>query len=484
MSREGDKSLRLAERTFRDSDQKRFAAISGDHNPIHIDALQARRTQAGAPVVHGIHLLLWALDSLAAAQPHLPSLRSIRAQFNKFVYVDERVDVAMTRRGSSSARLNISVDNVARSKAVIEFGDAAPDCPDWPACSLELVPFSWVPLNLQFEEMLGRSGCLSLQMNLEDASALFPDAMRWLGARRIAALVASSRLVGMICPGLHSIYSELMVHVCAESSTQDCLAFRTTETDQRFRSVEQEIVGSGLSGVVRSFARMPPVQQATMESLVGLIAPTEFAGSVVLIVGGSRGLGELTAKLIATGGGRVLLTWQSGKDDAEKVAQEIRSAGGRCETLEYDVGKPADEQLASLAEAPTHAYYYATPTIYRPRSEIFVAERLREFLAVYVDGFWKLSQALRARRPNLSIFYPSSIYVTERPPEMTEYTMAKAAGEVLCSGVNGSMAPTHVTVSRLPRLPTDQTATITAAEMAHPVEIMLPIIREVQSWPR
>ncbi len=61
-----------------------------------------------------------------------------------------------------------------------------------------------------------------------------------------------------------------------------------------------------------SFARVPPVEQPTMRSLAGLVAPTEFAGCVALIVGGSRGLGELTAKLISSGGGRVIVTWQTG----------------------------------------------------------------------------------------------------------------------------------------------------------------------------
>jgi hypothetical protein len=67
---------------------------------------------------------------------------------------------------------------------------------------------------------------------------------------------------------------------------------------------------------------------------------------------------------------------------------------------------------------------------------------------------------------------------------MTEYAMAKAAGEILCADINKSLAPTHVTVKRLPRLPTDQTATFTAIEAADPVETMIPVIREVQSWPR
>jgi NAD(P)-dependent dehydrogenase (short-subunit alcohol dehydrogenase family) len=380
--------------------------------------------------------------------------------------------------------LNISVGGTSRSKITIAFGDAVEDCPGWSASSLELEPFSPVPLNLSFEQMSGRSGRISFQMTPEDTMAHFPAAARWLGTRRIAALAASSHLVGMVCPGLHSIYSELSINAYVESIPRDFLAFRVTDTDPRFRSVDQEIAGGGLIGAVYSSARMPPVEQASMKALKGLVAPAEFAGSMALIVGGSRGLGELTAKLIASGGGRVLITWQTGKDDAERVAQEIRSAGGTCETLAYDASKPATEQLALLADTPTHAYYFATPAIFRSQSELFVRERLEEFLAIYVNGFWQLLQTLHARQPRLSAFYPSSVSVTERPQGMTEYTMAKAAGEVLCADMNISLAPLHVTASRLPRLLTDQTASIAAAEIADPLETMLPVIREVQSWPK
>src|ERR1035437_44629 len=485
-ARAGERLTRLAQREFSYSDQKRFASASGDHNPMHLDALQARRTQAGAPVVHGINILLWALDSLDTAQPDLPPLRGLRVRFNKFVYLDESVDAVLTQQEPASARLSVSAGGSPRLRVAIDFGGALEDCPStgWSANSLDAVPFSLSPLNLVFEQISGLSGRLSFQMTAKDAAALFPAATKWLDARRIAALASSTHLVGMICPGLHSIYSELSIRSCVESDHQGSLAFRVTETDARFQSVEQEIIGGGIIGTVKSFVRTPPVEQATMESLAGVVGPADFAGSVALIVGGSRGLGELTAKLIATGGGHVIVTWQTGKDDAEKVAQEIRSVGGACKTLAYDARKPVGEQLALLEDAPTHAYYFATPAIFRPQSEIFVAERLKEFLAIYVDGFWQLSQALRAHQPRLSLFYPSSVSVTERPKGMTEYTMAKSAGEVLCADMNASLAPLHVTVSRLPRLPTDQTASIAAVEIADPIETMLPIIREVLSWPK
>jgi hypothetical protein len=51
-------------RRFTEHDQERFARFSGDWNPMHMDPIAARRTQAGAPVVQGVHLALWTLDTL------------------------------------------------------------------------------------------------------------------------------------------------------------------------------------------------------------------------------------------------------------------------------------------------------------------------------------------------------------------------------------------------------------------------------------
>jgi hypothetical protein len=471
---------RLAQRAFNHNDQVRFASASGDHNPMHVDVLTARRTQAGAPVVHGMNLLLWAFDSLAAAMPNLPPLRSFKAQFYNFVHLEEIVHADFTQHEPSRASLTLSVDNVARSRITLEFGEAIRHRADWTSGSLDHIAFSAAPLISDFESMRDRSGYFEFILTEQDSEDLFPSATKWLGSRRICAIAATTYLVGMVCPGLHSIYRGLDAEICAESEAPRTLAFRVVKTDERFRMIEHEISGGGITGKVKTFARTPPVQQASMESLLALVRPPEFAGSVALIVGGSRGLGELTAKLIAAGGGHTIITWQTGKDDAERVAQEIRQAGGHCESLAYDSRQSAAEQLASLEAAPTHAYYFATPAIFRPQSQIFSPERFNDFLSVYVNGFWQLSQALRARQDKLSLFYPSSVSVVERPRGMTEYTMAKSAGEILCADMNAFMPSLRVIVKRLPRLLTDQTASNTAAETTSPIDIMLPIIREVQ----
>jgi hypothetical protein len=64
---------------------------------------------------------------------------------------------------------------------------------------------------------------------------------------------------------------------------------------------------------------------------------------------------------------------------------------------------------------------------------------------------------------------------------MTEYTMSKAAGEVLCADIDKHVRNVRVVMRRLPRLPTDQTASLNQKECADPTTVMLPIIRDVQS---
>ena len=474
-----------ASRTFTEADQIEFAAVSGDRNPMHLDAVLARRTQAAMPVVHGIHLLLWTLDELARAGFGQPPIRRLTARFNRFVAVDETVTLALAKRNEINSQFDLVLDLVAAgltiAKITVDFG--APVRTVQTAVSSNAVSIPTEPHNLTVEQMTGLSGRLPFASEPEAVAAMFPAASGWLGSCRVAALAASSLLVGMVCPGLHSIYRSLTVETCGELDLNDGLDFRVMPADPRFRVVRLAIVGGGLAGTLETLSRVPPVPQASSHELAELVGPREFIGSTALVVGGSRGLGEVTAKLLAAGGAKVVITYRVGSAEAEAVAREICAAGGTCTTLAYDAGKSAESQLSTLEEAPTHAYYFATPNIFREQSTMFARTRLDVFLDTYVDGFLRLAQALRGRRNNVSLFYPSSVFVAQRPRGMTEYAMAKAAGETLCSEMNLAWAPLHVTVERLPRLLTDQTASIIGARLDTPAACLLPAVRTVQSWP-
>lgn len=64
---------------------------------------------------------------------------------------------------------------------------------------------------------------------------------------------------------------------------------------------------------------------------------TELAGKVALVTGASRNIGRAIALSLAAGGAAVAVNTRASREDAEKVAQEIRAAGGQAEVFVADI---------------------------------------------------------------------------------------------------------------------------------------------------
>jgi 3-oxoacyl-[acyl-carrier protein] reductase len=63
----------------------------------------------------------------------------------------------------------------------------------------------------------------------------------------------------------------------------------------------------------------------------------ELAGKVALVTGASRNIGRAIALALAAGGAAVAVNARAAREDAEKVAQEIRAAGGQAEAYLADI---------------------------------------------------------------------------------------------------------------------------------------------------
>jgi len=85
------------ERTISAADIQLFAALSGDLNPVHIDADYAATTAYGEPIAHG--MLCGALISAAIAM-QLPGpgsvYRSQNIKFSKPVFVGDRLTITIS----------------------------------------------------------------------------------------------------------------------------------------------------------------------------------------------------------------------------------------------------------------------------------------------------------------------------------------------------------------------------------------------------
>lgn len=463
-------------RVFTDADQARFAGLSGDLNPIHVDPLAARRTQAGAPVVHGVHAVLWALESLIEDGRIAAPIASLSVQFLKFVYAGAETALFVVRETPLSLRADVVAGGLTAVRIDVGFGGAVAQAP---SLSAHDVALSASPAAFGFAELRSFEGVLS-PLTANGPAAMFPAVAARLGAARTATVMQLSALVGMVCPGLHSIFGGLSIRVAADAPGSERLSFSVTDADERVRMLTVAVGGGGIAGELTAFVRPAPVAERDLAAVARDVRPGEFASSAaVLIVGGSRGLGAVTARAVAAGGGRVVVTYLVGEAEARAVAAEI--GWERCRIVRYDARGDASAQLAALDWDVTQLYYFATPQIFRQKAGWWDPSRFAEFCDVYVDGFARVCAAVRARSGDLVAFYPSSVAVEEHPRDMTEYSMAKAAGEMLCADMNRFERGIRVVVKRLPRIDTDQTSALVSVPSADPLGVMLPVVRELHA---
>jgi len=473
----------LSKRRFCWDDQETFARLSGDVNPIHMDPLASRRAVVGAVVVHGVHTLLWCLDVLAKSEFKPIGVHFIDVRFPKAVYLDD--DVKITLQDRSAGDMNLEATVGSRIVASIRMrclpGSEGRTQDNIDPGGLEVLVAGGEPKDLAFETLNGTVGLADFAVPAKDFAKEFPDAAKLVGATRLRGIAACSRLVGMNCPGLRSIFSRLSVTFTEEAAASN-LRYEVVKTDQRFRMVRIQVAGAGMRGQIEAFSPPSPPQQLAISEITKMVEPREFAGQTALVVGGSRGLGELAAKVIAAGGGQVLITYAVGLADAERVVSEIRVVGGHADAFPYDVREAASGQLAKFEGViPTHVYYFATCQISRPKAQAFESDLLTQFMAFYVHGFYELCRNLWEQGVRkLSIFYPSSVFVEGRPCDLTEYAMAKAAGEVLCADIPRIMPGFRILRHRLPRLLTDQTTSVTFQKLPQAIGIILPIIRAMK----
>src|SRR5687768_5714652 len=70
---------------------------------------------------------------------------------------------------------------------------------------------------------------------------------------------------------------------------------------------------------------------------------TSFDGKVVLVTGGSSGIGRAAVRAVAEAGARVVLAARRVKP-GEELAADIRDRGGLAHFVAADVSQPADVQ--------------------------------------------------------------------------------------------------------------------------------------------
>ncbi len=470
-----------ATRTFSVADCRAFGSMSGDMNPMHTDPLAARRVGTGKPVVHGALIALTGMDLFAARISG--RVTAVACEFLNMVSADDPVIYAMAASGPT-VRIAATVRGLTCT--IVKVTTASDTTPASSTDALasevdgELLPLVSIADDRPISAWAGFSSRVSLPE--ADFATYFPGACHLLGMTTVQSIARSSYVIGMLCPGLHSMWASFRFSLPNRDAGTQELRFTLDSFDERFRIAVVRFSGS-LLGEARAFVRPSPALQPDTRVLATLVAPGEFAGIRALVVGGSRGIGEATAKLLAAGGAEVLITWAGGEGDAIQVAGDIQQAGGNCRIRRFRAAEDSIQDMFAELGRIDHAYYFATPRIFNKSAGIFDRARFDEFIDIYAKPFGDLCEAMNAQKlpEKARVFQPSSSAIDDRPRGTTEYAMAKLACELLADDLARTLQHISILRHRLPRIATDQTASVVEAQAQSAPGVMLPILRAMSA---
>jgi len=464
----------MKSRTFTTEDQLAFAKLSGDYNPLHIDAVAARRLIFGSPVVHGIHTLLWGLDCLLENREDHLGLRSIKAAFPKPITVGEEVSFSLIHKEDGCFSIELLSNETIVTRITVELDESAQRSFDYLETSF---PKKLEPRALLDNQIETDTGTLGLYLNIESAAKMFPHLIKCFSPVQLAAILSTTRLIGVKCPGLHSIYSEIVLSATPPNGERQ-LNYEVKNLDKRVGLVRINITVPDMTGTIKAFRRPAPLEQQNYLSLKDKVEKNEFSNQRALIIGGSRGLGEVAAKLLSGGGANVKITYHQGKEDADAIVEDIISNGGIADSFCFDVLNPKIDtaNISASGWTPTHLYYFATPFVFSGVKGKFSAALFNKFCNYYIVGFINTVNLL-SNFGIKQVFCPSTVAVDELPTNMIEYTVAKSASEILCRIIEKNNPEIIIYKPRFPRMATDQTASIMPVLNHDPAPTMLKQLR-------
>lgn len=181
----------------------------------------------------------------------------------------------------------------------------------------------------------------------------------------------------------------------------------------------------------------------------------QLTGKVAIVTGGSKGIGASIARHIAAEGAAVVVNYVTGKNDADRVVNEITKSGGRALAVQANLAKPAD--ISHLFEQTKKNFGRIDILVnnagvyeFRPLQDI-TEEHFRKLFDLNVLGLLLASKeaAKYIDGDGGSIINISSVVSTVAPPNTAVYSATKAAVDSLTKTLAKELGPRGIRVNAI-----------------------------------
>jgi NAD(P)-dependent dehydrogenase (short-subunit alcohol dehydrogenase family)/acyl dehydratase len=485
---------------------ERFAAASGDRNPLHLDPEFAAASAFGTPIAHCALVTIAMLGSLPKQAQ--ADVRSLQASFAGAVLPGTPAAVSVTERkaGAWELRLLARGKTVARVATRTSFLEPirvpAPEQPQredskTPAVTnraMRVTPAKPEPTELcaghalagdyaSGEELAGLAERLG-------AGAVDP--------RLLEGLAWASYVVGMELPGLHSLLASFTLtlddRIDSGAVPNENIARRTDEhaalrpgghtvsvRAYDKRTGQLTIAGvldvravhisadaghpsaATVSAQIQCFAL--PQTEAPDPAALGLDRIGESDRGAVLVAGGSRGFGASLALALLGHGYEVDIAYASSRARAAELERLTAGRRPRLRLIRTDLGDP--DAVAAMADELAHrgrpldglvlnAALPPLATTLAPRSAGEISDYVAASLRLVTLPLAALADLLDERA---WVVFCSSSALTAPPRDWPHYVAAKGAIEALAGWLASTRPSLRVVVVRPPKMRTAMTGT-------------------------
>lgn len=258
------------------------------------------------------------------------------------------------------------------------------------------------------------------------------------GKRVVHGMLTSSfisTIIGMRIPGPGSLWLSQTINFVNPTYIGDVIEIKATVTKISIstRTITLAIVILNQNGLKLvegdSVVRMLDVNKTKKRNM-------DSDQKIVLITGGSRGIGASTALKLADEGYFVVINYVNGKEDAEKLVNEINADEIRSIAIQADVSNSSEvdtlfTQVESQIGPILYLVHCAAPIPIPQTFEELTWETFQSNIDVQLKGAFNCTKRAIPKmleRNNGSIVHLGSIFTDGTPPvQQSAYITAKAA---------------------------------------------------------
>jgi acyl dehydratase/NADP-dependent 3-hydroxy acid dehydrogenase YdfG len=443
---------KIGSKIYKNRDQIQFAKTSRDFNKIHTDKVFARKLIFGEQIVHGINILLTALSYLKEKNF---KISNICCNFLNPVFLNSKVDFFKTHKNNNII-IHVKIENELKSVFTLSKKTKVNEIKDIRTKKIKKINLKE---NIKLINNTLDFKSFNLKTNEIKIPKKFSNLLKILNKTQIQEILSISFFVGMICPGKYSLISSIDINLHSGRKTCRDVSFKVKKKDNRFNRFEIHF-SNNIYGKVFAFSYKVPSQKKMSFFKKRINKNISLYKKNSLIIGGSRGLGEDTSKILASAGSNIILTYLIGKQDAKKIKNEIESETNvKCKTLKLDLSNNSFLKKIRKLKEIDFLFYFATIKIASNKS--FNYELYKKYKRIYCLNFLKICKILnQISNRKINVFFPSTIFINEKHNKYSEYIRAKKDSEKVIKKINKNLKKIKVISVRLPVMNTSQNISI------------------------